>query len=61
MDGINLKQEFFYETSSKDYRIDSPGEKYITNFKTSKKPTTYLVEIWRKRLLIGTFEFATVK
>ncbi|MHC4623695.1 MAG: hypothetical protein ACYS4W_07310 [Planctomycetota bacterium] len=34
--------------SSTEYRIDSVGEKYITNFKTDKtKEATYVVEVWR--------------
>lgn len=47
--------------TARDYRIDSIGELYITNFKTMKKPTTYVVEIYRKDWLIGSFEFSTVK
>jgi len=50
-----------YGTTSTDYRIDSVGEKYITNFKTLSTPATYVVEIYRKGMLIGTFEFKTVK
>ncbi len=49
-----------FGTSSIDYRIDSLGELYITNFKTSKIPQTYVVEIWRKGMLIGSFTFKTV-
>jgi hypothetical protein len=48
---------------STDYRIDTAGELYITNFKTSKTPAEYVVEIWRmsKNFLIGSFTFETVK
>ena len=49
-----------YGDDSKDYRIDSVGELYITNFKTSNKPKTYVVEVWRKGMLIGSFTFNTV-
>jgi hypothetical protein len=44
-----------------DYRIDIPSEKYHTNFKTLSTPKTYRVEIWRKDMLIGSFEFKTTK
>ncbi|MFX1514521.1 MAG: hypothetical protein ACFFCQ_18280, partial [Promethearchaeota archaeon] len=46
---------------STDYRIAAENEHYITNFKTAKVPSTYVVEIWRKDMLIGVFEFTTVK
>lgn len=49
-----------YGDTSEDYRIDSVGELYITNYKTLKKPKTYLVEVWRKGMLIGNFTFNTV-
>jgi uncharacterized repeat protein (TIGR01451 family) len=55
-----LLQTSIFGTGSKDYRID-PGKLYITNFKTLTTPATYLVEIWRKGMLIGSFEFKTVK
>jgi parallel beta-helix repeat protein len=45
---------------SLNYRIDSIGELYITNFKTLKTPEVYTVEIWRKGFLIGNFTFETV-
>jgi len=57
----NPKQISWFGTTSRDYRIDSVSEKYITNFKTSKIRTIYIVEIWRRDMLIGTFEFETVK
>ena len=60
-DLINPKQVSLYGLGSKDYRIDSIGEKYITNFKTSKQPSKYLVMILRAELLIDSFEFETVK
>jgi len=50
-----------YGDTSKDYRIDSVGELYITNYKTEKKPQTYVVEVWRNRMLIDSFTFDTVK
>ncbi|MHA1511204.1 MAG: hypothetical protein ACTSRX_05730, partial [Promethearchaeota archaeon] len=49
-----------YGTTSTDYRIDSVGELYITNYKTLKKPHTYVVEVWRNEMLIGSFTFNTV-
>jgi len=57
----NILQTSIYGSSSTDYRIDSIGEKYITNFKTLSTPKTYVVDIWRDTVLIGGFEFATVK
>jgi len=56
-----ILQTSTYGTTSRDYRIDSIGEKYITNFKTLSTPATYVVEIYRKGMLIGSFEFKTVK
>jgi len=49
--------------ASTDYRIDTDGELYITNFKTSKTPAEYIVEIWRmsKNFKVGDFTFKTVK
>ena len=38
-------------------RIDD-GHHYITNYKTSKTPTLYYVEIWRD-LMVGGFTFET--
>ena len=49
-----------YGDDSKDYRIDSVGELYITNYKTLNKPKTYVVDVWRKGMLIGSFTFKTV-
>jgi len=59
----SILQTSLYGDTSRDYRIDSVGEKYITNFKTKKQPATYTVEIWRtsKNFLIGSFTFETVK
>jgi len=58
-----ILQTSLYGDTSKDYRIDTVVEKYITNFKTSKKPDKYVVEIWRlnKNFMIGSFSFETVK
>jgi squalene-hopene/tetraprenyl-beta-curcumene cyclase len=56
-----ILQTSTYGTTSRDYRIDSVSGLYITNFKTSTTPTTYVVEIYRKDLQIGTFQFSTVK
>jgi len=57
----NILQTSTFGVTSRDYRIDIPGEKYITNFKTLRTPKTYMVEIWRKDMLIGSFTFETVK
>ena len=49
--------------TSKDYRIDNEGELYITNFKTSKNPAKYIVEIWRisNNFFVDQFTFETFK
>jgi len=57
----NILQTSTFGVTSRDYRIDIPGEKYITNFKTLRTPKTYMVEIWRKDMLIGSFTFETVE
>jgi hypothetical protein len=57
----NILQISTFGETSRDYRIDIPSEKYVTNFKTLSTPKTYRVEIWRKDMLIGSFEFKTVK
>jgi len=57
----NILQTSTFGITSRDYRIDIPSEKYITNFKTLSSPKTYRVEIWRKDMLIGSFEFKTTK
>jgi PKD domain-containing protein/Big-like domain-containing protein len=56
-----LQQTSLFGDISTDYRINTDTELYITNFKTSKKPAEYLVEIWRlsKNFLIGSFTFET--
>ena len=57
----NILQQSVYGDESSHYRIDTLGEKYITNFKTDKKPTHYTVEIWRQEteFLVGSFTFET--
>jgi hypothetical protein len=68
----NLLQTSKFGSEARDYRIESDGhyltnlekdEQYITNFKTSKVPMQYTVEIWRtnNNFLIGSFTFETVK
>jgi len=57
----NILQTSTYGITSRDYRIDPEDEHYITNFKTLKTPTTYVVEIYRGDMLIDSFEFSTVK
>jgi hypothetical protein len=58
-----LMQTSVYGSSSKDYRIDTAGKLYITNFQTTKNPAKYLVEIWRKNknFMVGSFNFSTTK
>ena len=58
-----ILQTSLYGYTSKDYRIDSVDELYITNFKTKKQPAEYVVEIWRlsKDFLVERFTFETVK
>ena len=58
-----ILQSSFFGDSSKYYRVTIESEKYITNFKTTKKPAEYTVEIWRpsNNFLIGSFTFETVK
>ena len=58
-----ILQASLYGDTSTDYRIDNVKELYITNFRTSKTPAEYVVEIWRinKNFLIGNFAFETVK
>lgn len=57
----NVLQTSLYGDASTDYRIDSVGELYITNFKTAEIPAVYEVEIWRasNNFLIGAFTFNT--
>lgn len=59
--GGDVYQSSEYGDSSTDYRIN--GELYITNFKTSKVPQAYQVQIWRtsNSFLVGSFTFATTK
>ena len=61
-EGGVLQTSLFGDTNI-DYRIDTVVEKYITNFKTTKKPDEYVVEIWRlnKNFKVGSFTFETVK
>lgn len=58
-----ILQTSLYGDTSRDYRIDTAGELYITNFKTSKILAEYVVEIWRmsKDFKVGDFTFKTVK
>lgn len=55
-----ILQRSTYGDSSTNYRINELTELYITNFKTHKTPTTYLVNIYRYDFFIGEFSFATV-
>jgi hypothetical protein len=56
-----ILQTSTYGTGSTNYRIDGAGKLYITNFKTLTTPMTYVVEIYRKGMLIGSFQFSTVR
>ncbi len=58
-----LLQTFVYGPGSQYYRIDLEEEHYIANYKTSKTPAQYLVEVKRLRndMLIGSFSFVTEK
>jgi hypothetical protein len=57
----SILQESTYGDTARDYRIDSIDELYITNFRTMRTPTTYVIEVYRKDLLIGWFTFETGK
>jgi hypothetical protein len=59
----NIIQSSVYGTTATDYRIIPISEQYITNFKTDKKPTEYVVEIWRlnKNWMVGNFTFITME
>jgi hypothetical protein len=58
----NILQTAHYGDSREDYRIDSVGEQYITNFKTERQAAEYTVQIWRmnKNWMVGDFTFETV-
>jgi hypothetical protein len=58
-DPSNILQTSSYGDTARDYRINPDDEHYITNFKTSETPKTYRVEICRKGMLIGYFDFST--
>jgi parallel beta-helix repeat protein len=60
-DPSNILQTSTFGDTARDYRINTVNELYITNFKTLKTPTTYVVEVYRNEMLIDTFEFETVK
>lgn len=60
-DPSNILQTSTFGDTARDYRINNADELYITNFRTLKTPTTYVVEIYKKGMLIGTFTFSTVK
>jgi PKD domain len=56
-------QTSVYGDGSRDYRVDSLGRLYVTNFKTPKEPGAYVVEVWRTGIdfLVGSFTFDMVK
>lgn len=55
-----LLQTSTFGSGSTNYRIDT-GTLYITNFRTLSTPANYVVNIYRKGMLIGSFQFSTVK
>jgi len=55
-----ILQHSTFGDSSKDYRINELTELYITNFKTHKDPTTYLVSVYKRQFFIDEFTFVTV-
>ena len=57
----NILQMSTFGDTARDYRINTVSQHYITNFQTLKTPKTYVVEIYRKEMLIGTFKFRTVR
>ncbi|HYK92169.1 MAG TPA: Ig-like domain-containing protein [Acidobacteriota bacterium] len=57
--GSQVLQTSVYGSTSTDYRIED--RLYITNFRTLKSPMQYTVDVQRKGLLIGSFNFATTK
>lgn len=62
-DSSDILQTSVFGLGSRQYRIDEQSEHYITNFKTSKVPKMYTVEIWRSdnNFLVGSFTFETVR
>ena len=61
-DPNNILQTSVFGDKSTDYRIDELQALYITNFKTSKIPEEYTVDICRSHdFLVGSFTFETVK
>jgi hypothetical protein len=52
-----------YGERSSDYRIDLENEMYITNFKTSKTPENYTVQVYRINTgdIVGEFTFNTIR
>ena len=56
-----ILQESTFGDHSRDYRIDSLQELYITNFRTLRTPKEYVIEVYRKGMLINSFTFETVK
>jgi hypothetical protein len=52
-----------YGDKSNEYRIDVQDEIYITNFKTAKESSEYIVEVWQlsPALILGSFTFETTR
>ena len=57
VDPATILQTSTFGDTRTDYRIDVLDELYITNFKTSRTPATYIVEIYRGEQLLGSFQF----
>jgi hypothetical protein len=57
----NILQTSTFGDTARNYRVNTFSEQYITNFQTLKTTKTYMVEVWRKDMLIGSFGFKTVK
>ena len=56
-----ILQTTHYGLTTTDYRINDIEQLYITNFKTDKKPATYIVKILREGFVIDELTFQTVK
>jgi hypothetical protein len=60
----DILQTSYFGSSSRDYRIDTGKEVYITNFLTDRKPSQYIVDISKRTnedWNVGSFIFQTTK
>jgi len=60
-DPSNILQTSTFGDTSRDYRINTVNQLYITNFQTLKTPMLYTVSVYRGIFLIDSFNFKTVK